>query len=115
MRLKRPDVAGVEHFDKTALPLDKLQAQIAVMVMHKGVALEGTVTDPQGKPAVGATVGLMPELFRGDYPRAKADQKGHYRFVVSAPGEYTLAAAAKDYAPDSRRVTVGTRPQTVDL
>jgi len=115
VRLKRPDVAGVEHFDKTALPLDKLQAQIAVMVMHKGVALEGTVTDPQGKPAVGATVGLMPELFRGDYPRAKADQKGHYRFVVSAPGEYTLAAAAKDYAPDSRRVTVGTRPQTVDL
>ena len=34
---------------------------------------------------------------------------------MTEPGEYTLAAAAKGYAPDSRRLTVKDQPQTVDL
>ena len=113
--IKRPDVAGIERFDRKALPIDKLRGQTAVFILRKGIALEGIVTDPQGKPAAGATVGLFPELSGGDFPRTKTDPSGRYRFAVTEPGEYTLAAAAKGDAPDSHRITIGTQPQKVDL
>jgi uncharacterized GH25 family protein len=113
--LKRPNVAGSERLDRSSLPLDKLRAQTAVLVIHKGVAIEGLVRDPQGNPAVGASVGLMPEQFGSIFPLTTTDRTGHYRFAVFAPGEYTLAASAKGYVPDPRRITVGTQPQTVDL
>jgi beta-lactamase regulating signal transducer with metallopeptidase domain len=115
VRIKRPDVAGIERFDMKALPIDKVRARTAEMILRKGIAVEGTVTDPQGKPAATATVGLFAELSGGDFPRTKTDENGHYRFAVTEPGEYTLAAAAKGYAPDSHRVTVATQPQKVDL
>jgi beta-lactamase regulating signal transducer with metallopeptidase domain len=115
VKIKRPDVGGVERFDRKALPIDKLRNQTAVFVMREGIVLEGTVRDPQGKPTIGAAVGLFSEPGRGDYPRTKTDQNGHYRFAVSEPGEYTLAAAAEGYAPDSRRVNVAAESQTMDL
>jgi beta-lactamase regulating signal transducer with metallopeptidase domain/uncharacterized GH25 family protein/thiol-disulfide isomerase/thioredoxin len=113
--LKRLDAAGAERLDRTSLPLDKLRAQTAVLVLRKGVAVEGLVSDPQGRPAAGVSVGLMPGSFISDFPMTTTDRAGHYRFAVFAPGEYTVAATAKGRAPDSRRIAVGTRPQTVDL
>ena len=115
VKVKRPDLAGIERFDMKTVSIDALRAQTAVLVLRKGVVVEGTVTDPQGKPAAGAAVGLIPTRFGSDYPRTKTDQNGRYRFAVSEPGDYTLAAAAKDCAPDSRRVTVDAEPQKVNL
>ncbi|MHB8901223.1 MAG: carboxypeptidase regulatory-like domain-containing protein, partial [Thermoguttaceae bacterium] len=115
VKINRPDVAAIERFDMKALSIDKLRDQTAVFVLRKGTVLEGIVTDPQGKPALGATVGLFPELSGSDFPRTKVDQSGHYRFAVTESGEYTLAAAAKGHAPDSRRLTVKDQSQTVDL
>lgn len=115
IRLKRPDIGGVERFDSKTLPIDKLREQTAVLVLHEGVIVEGTVTDPHQKPVAGAAVGLFPTLLRGSYPKTTTDQDGHYRFAVTEPGEYTVAAAAKDYAPDSRDIVVAEEPQKVDL
>ena len=97
--LKRPDAAGTSSLDRTSLPLDKLRAQTAVLVLRKGVAVEGLVSDPQGRPAAGVSVGLMPGSFISDFPMTTTDRAGHYRFAVFAPGEYTVAATAKGRAP----------------
>jgi beta-lactamase regulating signal transducer with metallopeptidase domain len=116
VKVKRPDPAGVERFPIDAPLIEKLRARTAELVLPKGIAVEGTVTDPQGTPVAGAAVGLFLEpQFRGDSPRTKTDQNGRFRFAVSQRGEYTLVAAAKGYAPDSRRLTLGTEPQKLDL
>jgi len=113
--VKRPAIAGVEQFDIKTLGIDSLRAGTAVLRLHQGAIVEGTVTDPQGKSVVGALVGLFPTLYASDFSRIATDQQGRYRFHVSEPGECTLAAVAKGFAPDHRRVIVGSKPQTVDL
>ncbi len=116
VNVKRLAPASVERFPMKSLSVERLRAKTAEIVLRKGVVVEGTVTDPQGKPAVGAAVGLCPTPgLQSDSPRTKTDQNGHYRFAVFQPGDYTLAAAAKGYAPDSRDLTVGTEGQKVDL
>ena len=115
IKVRHPDYAIAPNVDLKTLSLDELRSQNAVMVMHEGIVVEGTVTDPQGKPLPGAAVGLFAERSGGDFPRTKTDQDGHYHFAMAEPGEYNLAAAAKDYAPDSRSITMETQSQTVDL
>ncbi len=108
-------MAGVERFDRETLPLDKLRSRTAEIVLRKGIAVDGTVTDPQGKPAAGVDVGLFPRLLGSDYPRTTTGKNGRFRFAVYEPGEYTLAAAAKGFAPDSKQITIDKQPRTVDL
>ncbi len=113
--LKHPDYASPPAYDLKSRPLDQLRGGTAVMVMHKGIVVEGVVTDPQGKTVAGAAVGQFEDLSGSEYPRATTDQKGHYRLPACDAGEYTIAAAAKGYAPDSQQVTVGNSPLTVGL
>jgi len=113
--LKHPAYASPPAFELNLRPLDQLRAGTAVMVMHKGVVIEGVVTDPQGKPVAAAAVGQFGDLSGSDFPRATTDQKGRYRLPACEAGEYTIAAVAKGYAPDSIRIAVGKGPPTVDL
>ena len=71
VRIKRPDIAGIEHFDEKTLSIKRLRDQTAVFVLRKGIVLEGIVTDPQGKPAVAAAVGLFPEAWPWQLPTNK--------------------------------------------
>ena len=105
----------LSSFDRHTLSIEKLKAQTAEIVVHRGTIVAGIVTDPQGKPAVGAAVGLFVEVGPGDYPKTTTDQAGRYRFAVFKPGEYTVAAAAKGFAPNSQRVRVEREPQNVTL
>ena len=79
----------------------------------EGVVVEGTITDPSGKPASGAAVGLYAEL--GDSPRTTTDQNGHYQFVVAKRGDYVLAVVTSDLARISQRLTVGSKPKRFDF
>ncbi len=93
-----------------------LRAQTASLILRKGVAVEGTVTRPDGKPAAGAAVGLFLEFLGGsDFPRTKTDNNGHYRIMANEPGEYTVAAAADGFVPGWKRTIVGKDSQTADL
>jgi protocatechuate 3,4-dioxygenase beta subunit len=81
----------------------------------KPVVVEGTVTDPQGKPLAGATVGQFEKDSRLSLAKATTDQNGHYRLPPSKPGEFNFAAVISGCAPASRLVTVGRDQRTVDL
>jgi beta-lactamase regulating signal transducer with metallopeptidase domain len=115
IHLKHPDYASPPAFDLSMLPIERLRAPTAVMVLRKGVAVEGTVTDPKGRPMADIKVGLFRELVGSDFPRAATDSKGHYQLPRCEPGEYLIAAAAPSYAPAFRRLTVGPDQRTVDL
>ena len=115
VKLRHPDHANTSPVNLNTLSITELRSQSAVMVMHEGIAVEGTVADPQGQPVAGAIVGQFIDRHVSGYPRTTTDQNGHYRLPACDPGKYVLAAAAKGYAPDSRRVTVSTEQRTVDL
>jgi hypothetical protein len=112
--LKHPEF-GIEHFDVQKLPLDELRAKTASLILHKGVAVEGTVTTPDGKPASDVAVGLMTGNLRRDYQRTKTDENGHYRIMAIEPDEYTVAAAAEGFVPGCKEFTIGKDQQTINL
>ena len=98
MTLKHPEY-GVERFGLQELPVGELRAETAALILRKGVAVEGTVTRPDGKPATGAAVGLLPEILAAaGYQRTKTDENGHYHIVTNEPGKFTVAAAAENHA-----------------
>jgi len=91
IKLRHPDYANTSPVNLDTLSITELRSKSAVMVMH------------------------FIDRHVSGYPRTTTDQNGHYRLPACDPGEYVLAAAAKGYAPDSRRVTVSTEQRTVDL
>jgi beta-lactamase regulating signal transducer with metallopeptidase domain/protocatechuate 3,4-dioxygenase beta subunit len=112
--LEHPEF-GRKRFAEKELPLGELLNQRATLILRKGVALEGTVSYPDGKPAAGAIVGLYVFNFGSDGSWTKTDENGHYRIVANEPGEYTIAATADGFVPDWKKFTVGKDRQTVDL
>lgn len=91
-----------------------LRAKTAVIVLRKGIVVEGAVTDPKGKPVIGADVGKFAPEGREAVTRAKTDLRGRYH-LPSLPGQYVFAAAASGYAPCSRQVAVAGNRMTVDF
>ncbi len=115
VKVRHPDCVSPSAFDVAEMSIDELRSQTAALVVHKGIAVEGSVTDPDGKPVAGALVGQVVEHFMSGYVRATTDPDGRYRLPQTEPGEYTLAVAAEGYGPNSRRVKVTAEERTFDL
>ena len=80
------------------------------------LAVEGTVTTPDGKPSAAATVGLCEAVCRStDFPRTTTDAHGHYRFTVKELYDYKVAAVNDGFVPTWKQISIGQDPQTVDL
>jgi hypothetical protein len=71
-------------------------------------ALGGTVTDPQGKPFVGATVQLTASSTQATR-RASSNDKGIFEITGLLPGDYDLRVQASGFAPVAQalRLEVG--------
>ncbi len=76
--------------------LGETAAPLEVVLSAGGGKLDGSVIDEKKKPAVGATVVLVPE---GDnrsnsdlFKNASTDQNGHYTITGVKPGDYKLFA-----------------------
>ena len=115
IKVQFPNITGVQKFEKKSLDFEQLRQQTAEFVLQNGIAIEGIITDPDGQPAVEATVGLFAELSGSNFPRTQTDRQGRYRLAVSEPGEYTVAAASKGFVPGSQHIKIETEPQTVGL
>jgi hypothetical protein len=70
--------------------------RLEIVVSSSGGQIEGTVTDSEQKPAINATVALVPESGKRDktylFKNATADQSGRFTLRGVAPGEYKLFA-----------------------
>lgn len=82
--------------------------QTAVLVMHNGIPLSGTVVDAAGKSVAGAVVvwGNDPYFTRGSQ-EVFTDAKGRFQFPPLAVGPTNVTVVAPGWSPDQRKVDIG--------
>lgn len=114
IEVRHPDFASTPAVDYKTFALDELRHHSAALVMHTGLAIEGTITDPEGRPVAGAMVGQYIKRYTNT-ARATTDENGHYRLPPCDPGEYVLAVVADGFAPNSRGVTLTDDQRSFDL
>jgi len=92
MYIKRAEVGGQEILGRTFAFSSAAPAALEVVLGTNPARLQGTVSDSQGRPAVGAQVVLIPsERTRSDlFKTAFTDQKGHFTIAGMPPGDYKL-------------------------
>jgi 5-hydroxyisourate hydrolase-like protein (transthyretin family) len=93
---------------------EELRSLESVVVMKKGIGIEGTVVDAMGKPIVGAKVGLG----RGhldDEMIARTDVEGMYRLNNVQLGANVLTVYADGHSPDQRNLLIKRDMEPVDF
>lgn len=108
VRLNHPDFLSDEMFGETPVPpMKNLRDQTGVMVMKKGLPVNGRVLDTQGKPIAGAHVYQGGDRFGSNYPETKTDADGNFKFAHCRPNaELVLTVTAKGCAPDQKSMTL---------
>jgi protocatechuate 3,4-dioxygenase beta subunit len=90
--------------------------KLEVTISSNGAQLEGSVTDDNDAPVIGAHVRISPDpltaynRFRRD--RTTTDQRGHFSFADLSPGKYVVQA--KGPRPGENR-SIKSEPQPVTL
>ena len=116
LRLSHSDFISDALYGSTPRPsIEELRAQTGVMVMKKGIAVEGRVLAADGKPIAGAKVAQGRDRFGSNYPSATTDDEGKFRFANCPPGELILTVQAEGHAPDLRRIMVAPNPPPVEF
>jgi hypothetical protein len=86
----------------------------ATIVLGRPSTLAGRVWRPDGRPATGAVVTLLPD--DGGPRIATADAEGHYEFASLAAGSYAVRAFGEGGAPGRAEADLGTgERRTLDL
>ena len=115
---------GLEHPNYISAPgLEGISAEeqkriennSAVMVMKKGIAVSGTVTDPNGKPLTDALVALGEDRFGSGLPSTRTDKAGKFRFANLAPGGQVVTIVKPGLAPTIRNLYVQPDMKPVDF
>jgi protocatechuate 3,4-dioxygenase beta subunit len=130
-----------DYLDKSVLEdiqiarlLEPLRQQKAVLVMNRGITVEGTITDPQRAPVASARVvadrwlgespgrtysyassGYYGPRYPSSLKRAWTDRQGHYRLRGLPSGPWGVCVGAPGLAPDMRRVDVERGMAPVDF
>ena len=86
------------------LKLDDLRAERAVMVLNKGIAVTGRVTDTAGKPIAGAKLLAGEDYFARDW--TQTDAAGHFEFphLRTLNQSFLLTVQAPGFAPQRREL-----------
>ena len=116
IRLDHPDYISDSRYGETpSPPVAALVDTTGVMVMKKGLTVEGTITDPGGAPVAGAKVAQGGDRFGSDYPKTTTDETGRYRFAHCKSGPMVLTVVARGWAPDLRQFNVNAELGPVDF
>jgi protocatechuate 3,4-dioxygenase beta subunit len=116
IRLEHSDYVNVGYLQ--SLPVteqQKIEDRTSIMVMKKGFPIEGTVTDPEGKPVADAWVALGDDRNGSDFPATHTDLAGHYKFSSLAAGGAVVTVVSRGLAPAIRNLNVAAGMQPVDF
>ncbi|MHC5539201.1 carboxypeptidase-like regulatory domain-containing protein, partial [Singulisphaera rosea] len=116
IRLSHPDFAVDTTYGATPKPsMAQLRDQTGVMVMKKGLVLEGQVLDLEGRPIGGASVAQGSDRWGTEYPDTITNAQGRFRFGGIKPGEVTLTVQAKGRAPDVKSMVLEKEGESVEF
>lgn len=116
IRLSHPDYAVDTTYGATPKPsMAQLRDQTGVMVMKKGLVLEGRVLDREGRPIEGASVAQGSDRWGTEYPDTMTDAQGRFRFRGIKPGEVVLTVQARGHAPDVKQMTLAKEGESVEF
>ncbi len=120
LRVGHPDYISDYHWgvmQKAAeVSTATLRKRTGTITMARGISVTGSVTDPQGRPVVGAGVvwGDDPYGMPGSQ-EVRTDAKGIYRFPPLPPMPMTVTVIAKGWAPDQKKITIAWENPPVDF
>jgi hypothetical protein len=85
--------------------MKSLRDGTGTVVMHRGIAVTGTVTDPEGKPVPEAMIvwGDDPYLQWGSQ-ETRTDKEGKYRTPPLANGPLAVTVVAPGFAPQQEKI-----------
>src|SRR5271166_460365 len=99
---------------RRALAISLLVLPLAPLLCAAGGTVTGKLTDPQGKPVVGATLDLSSGL--DSAAESASDPDGRFVFPSLAAGSYQLSARATGFADVNQTIHLGdSAALTVDL
>jgi beta-lactamase regulating signal transducer with metallopeptidase domain/uncharacterized GH25 family protein/thiol-disulfide isomerase/thioredoxin len=109
------DQLGINIQQEQNITLASLRNQTATAVMHRGLSIDGVITDPEGKPIADALVVRHINVcsVHGGSPLAgiseeskigHTDANGHFQLKTLAPGQATLVAIAPGWVPQFREI-----------
>ncbi len=109
-------VTGDTWSPQPVSPISKLYDGTATFILHRGVAVEGVVVNPNGSPVEGASVGIGPNRLRGDaIPPQTTDASGHFGYAFEPGHDVVLTVQASHYAPEMLRFRMGREKQNVTI
>lgn len=108
IRLAHPDyISGRDTSSTPIPPPGKLRDMSGVMVMKKGLTIDGVVRDENGQPIRSAKVLQGSDRWgTSSPPDTETDAEGRFQFANVTPGEMVLTVQAEGYAPDLKTVNV---------
>jgi thiol-disulfide isomerase/thioredoxin/uncharacterized GH25 family protein len=120
LNLTHPDHVSDAHWGvyqkEQGITMPALRARTATIKLRHGVVVQGTVTDPAGKPVAGAVV------VRGDQPywewgsqEVRTDERGAYTIPAQPRGETRVTVIAKGWMPETRKVPLAPALRPVDF
>jgi hypothetical protein len=124
LRFHHPDYAsnqgwgGLQREQDVAVA--SLRQQKATIIMHRGIAVTGTVTDPQGKPIAGAVVAWGDDPYleaagSGQPQQVLRDAHGVYRLPPLSSGQIAVTVMAEGWSPDMKKIALAPENPKVDF
>jgi beta-lactamase regulating signal transducer with metallopeptidase domain/thiol-disulfide isomerase/thioredoxin len=78
-----------------------------VLVLKRGLTVEGVVVDDEQKPIKGALAALGADRFGSDDPDTHTDEAGHFVLKNCKPGKSLVTIQADGFSPQAQELTVG--------
>lgn len=93
-----------------------LQDGTHTLQLERGVAVEGTVTDSNGRPLADARIGIGSRRFGiNSTPELRTDGLGRYRLVAKPGEEVILTVKARGLAPELVKFVMPAEPHTQNI
>ena len=83
------------------------------LAICSGASISGEITDPQGRPVSGATIGLLGGA-DSSQRQTKSDDRGHYSLPTIEGGEYRLTAEAPGFPSLTRTIFVAAEATRIE-
>jgi thiol-disulfide isomerase/thioredoxin len=94
----------------------QLRDGTAKLTMERGIAISGSITGPDGeKVTKGLVIWDDRPYWATGINETQIDERGRYKTLRLAPGDYPVTVVAPGYAPDERTISVSPSLKDVDF